>query len=134
MIRVRARDPRTSPAVLVVFLVFALAVVCLDIAGVHYSHLRTRVAPPYLIAVLLAALHWIPDRNRVCRWAIYLMGVQTVFGALGWWFDWGPTRHLNTWLDSRRPIWTVLVPLFWLGALYLTYGLPRSVKKQPQPD
>jgi hypothetical protein len=48
-----------------------------------------------------------------------MMGIAVLFGLYEWWADAGEPDFGNPYLivSPYRPIWTVLVPLFWMGVL-----------------
>ncbi len=72
-----------------------------------------------------------PTRHRMRLACLGLLALAAACGVAEWLFLGGPRASTNPYLriSSWRPVWTVLVPLVWLGILYRTR--PRTESQLP---
>jgi hypothetical protein len=110
-----------------------------QLAGILYRPLAAALVPftgwvweaPYLFSVVVIVRFWRSDRARSCRLAMLGMGFASVIEGIDWWLEAGAREHSNPWLHVQelRPVCTILLPLVWLGVLWLTYGIPASAAR-----
>jgi hypothetical protein len=129
----RRRTPENSPTVLIALLAFSLIVSLILVAAIVNDPLAAAIFPlsggvsatPYVICLLIAAKFWWTDRVRVCRSFMLVMVAAVIWGGRALCSD-----HSNPYFHELRPLWIIVVPLLWLGALLLAYGLPS---RSPEP-